>query len=71
MNRLNERDEKGIKISERLRSNVYPDSEEKLNEDIMSKPQAQEDEAKIVNSENPESQEWPTRENTQEKQTHH
>ena len=71
MNRLDEKDEKGIKISERLRSNVYPDSEEKLEEDIQTRSESEKDDGTIVDSDHPENQEWPSRENTQEKSRLH
>lgn len=71
MKELKDVDEKGIKISERLRGNVYPDSKQKLNEDIIAAPEVDQNDALIVDSDHPESEEWPTRENTQEKDAHH
>lgn len=71
MKGLNEVDGKGIKISERLRANVYPDSEEKLKEDIMAKPEESEDGGLIVDSETPENEEWNVREDSQKEASGH
>jgi len=70
MKEQNKIDDKGIKISERLRSNVYPDSEEKLEEDLIAKPEVNQDDGIVVDSDHPENEEWPSRENTQRKNLH-
>jgi hypothetical protein len=71
MKGLNEVDGKGIKISERLRANVYPDSDEKLKEDLIATPAEREDDEAAADSQNPDNQEWQAREKAQKNKTHH
>lgn len=72
MNRLNETDDKGIKLSERLRANVYPDSEEQLEDDLIARPESSdESDGKVVDSDKPDSKEWPAREKSQRENPHH
>lgn len=59
------RDEKNIPISERMRSNLYADSPEKLEEDLIDSDQGATD-GMQVKSDDPGSQEWDTREDVQE-----
>lgn len=62
MKGLNEVDSLEKKNSEKLRGNVYPDSEEKLDDDLIAKPETQKDDGLIVDSDHPENEEWNARE---------
>lgn len=62
-----ERDEHNIPLKDRMRANVYPDSAEKLEEDLIKKDQGPSD-GMQVKSDDEGLQEWDAREDVQKQQ---
>lgn len=65
-----ERDEHNIPLKDRMRANVYADSPEKLEEDLIAKDQGSSDGIQVKSDEEGV-QEWDAREDAKDKEKRH